>query len=127
MQILVQSKTLSITAALRAFIERQARKLSRRGERVQAVTVFVETVGKKKNDVQSAIAKMKVSLPGRDLMVERRAQDLYEAVIDVTARAARQIRKTKERRIQFKRSWRLPSSQGIWEDRLAEVREPART
>ncbi len=116
MKVLVQSKTLSITKALRSFIERQARKLTRRGEPIQAVTVFVEIVGKKKNDMQASIAKMKISLPGRDVMVERRARDLYEAVIDVTARASRQIRKTKERRLQHRRQWRLPSADLVWND-----------
>lgn len=110
MKILIQSKTLKITEALRAFVERQVLKVSKPGQRVDRVSVFLENVGRKKNDLQSATAKIKVSVPGQDLIVQRRARDMYQAVTEATASAVRHLRKTKERRLDQHRHWRLRKS-----------------
>jgi ribosomal subunit interface protein len=104
MQIMIQSKTLAVTAALRAFIERQLNKLARLQPRATTVTVFLETVARKKNDLQASVARVKISMPGKDLIIERRAQDLYTAVVDVAEHAFRYLRKTKEKRLTNKRS-----------------------
>jgi ribosomal subunit interface protein len=100
MKILIQSKTLAVTEAMRSFIERQTRRLFRKSQRVGQVTIYLETLSKrKKHDVQSACAKFQVHLPGRDIVVERRAVDLYQAIADASASAARRLRKFKEKRI----------------------------
>jgi putative sigma-54 modulation protein len=106
MQITVQSKTIPVTDALRAFAERHLGKLLKSSSRVGHVTVFLEKVAKKKNDVQAAIARVKIDLPGREVVVERRSWDLYDAISQVSDRAQRAVRKLKERRQTLKRSLR---------------------
>ncbi|HYD34661.1 MAG TPA: ribosome-associated translation inhibitor RaiA [Vitreimonas sp.] len=114
MKVLIQSKTLQVTEALRTFIERQAEKILRRQQRVNTITVFLESVGRKKNDVQAAIARMKVAVPGKDIVVERRARDMYEAVVEVTARAKEGLSRLKERRLTAKRSSRWHLGDAGW-------------
>lgn len=103
MFVTVQSKTIQVTQALRAFAERQLEKLFKTTNQVGQVSVFLEQVSKKKNDMKSAVARVKVSLPGKDVVVERHARDLYEAISDVSDRAHRAVRKMKERRLDLKR------------------------
>ena len=114
MRVLIQSKTLQVTEAMRAFIERQAAKILRRQPRINSITVFLESVGKKKNDMQSAIARMKVVIPGKDIVVERRARDMYEAIVDVTTRAKEGLSRFKERRLTSKRSPRVRPAEVLW-------------
>ena len=102
MYVFIHSKTIAVTAALRAFAERQARKLVKKGRKIEVVNVFVETIGRKKNDLQSAVAKMQVSIPGKDVIVERRSADLYQALMDVTNSASRQLGKVKDRRLKHR-------------------------
>ncbi len=111
MSILIQSKTLSVTAGLRSFIERQTRKLFTKSHRIQGVTVFLETIGRrKKNDQSATIARIKLSLPGKDVVVQRRAADLYQAIVEASHSAARQITRVKDKRI-TKRFRRLEKEQ----------------
>lgn len=108
MSILIQSKTLSITEALRAYIEQQVPKLLRRSNRIQTVSVFLETIGKrKKHDPSAMIARIKLSVPGRDVVVEKRAANLYHAITEVTLSAARQLEKVKARRLHRRPGFRL--------------------
>jgi len=103
MRVIVQSKTIAITDALRQFIERQASKLDRLGIRVSKASVFLENIGKK-NDLKNATVKYAISLPGKKrIIVKRCAADMYQAVADATDRAIRQLRKTKEKRISLYR------------------------
>lgn len=106
MDVIVTSKTLQITQALKAAAIRQARKLLRFGHRILRVRVSLEAVAKKKRNFQAAIVQYQVELPGRDVIVRRQAKDMYEALVDAASSAARQVRKVKERRMTFKRGYR---------------------
>jgi putative sigma-54 modulation protein len=99
MNVIVQSKTLVITEAIRAFAEREAEKLRRRGQKISQVTVFLEKVARKKNDVQAATAKFLIELPGKQVVVQHKAQDLYLAISEAANRATLQVRRFREKRV----------------------------
>jgi putative sigma-54 modulation protein len=99
MNVIVQSKTLKITEAIRAFVEHEAEKLRRRGQKISQVTVFLEQVARKKNDVGAATAKFLVELPGRQVLVQHKAHDLYLAISEAAGRATLQVRRFRERRV----------------------------
>lgn len=103
MRVIVQSKTIEVTAALRAFIRKQVRKLIGKNQHISCVTVFLETVKRRKNDTQAMIVKLYIELPRKPLVIERRAEDMYKAVVDVTRRASRYLRKRKEKSLTTKR------------------------
>ena len=100
MRIIVQSKTLPVTQALQAFIRHQSQKLAKITGRIGQLSVFLEKVAKKSNDPTAASVKYWVQLPGRKaVVVTRHAVDMYEAIVDVTKRAMRQVLKVKEKRM----------------------------
>jgi ribosomal subunit interface protein len=99
MNVIVHSKTMVITEAIRSFVVRQSRKLIQRGRKVGQVVVFLENIQRKKNDVTSATAKFLIDLPGKNVVVQERAQDLYLAINNAAHRAGRQLGKVKERRL----------------------------
>jgi ribosomal subunit interface protein len=99
MRVIVQSKTIEVTSALRAFIRQQVMKIIGRNRKISCVTVFLETIKRRKNDDKSMIVKLVIEVPRKPIVVERRAEDMYKAVVEVTRRAARYLRKRKERRI----------------------------
>ncbi|PIR59236.1 MAG: ribosomal subunit interface protein [Candidatus Pacebacteria bacterium CG10_big_fil_rev_8_21_14_0_10_56_10] len=98
MRIIVQSKTVRVTQALRAFVRKQALKMLKH-QRVIGVRVYLETVAKRSNDPQGTTVKYQVEVPGKDIVVKRQAADLYQAIASATRRALRQVRKAKEKRI----------------------------
>lgn len=99
MNIIVQSKSVPVTAALRRFIERQALKVVRKGRRVTSIFVFLETVARKKNESDAAEVKFLINAPGKTMCIQRQGHDLYEVIVDTANRASRSVRKLKERRI----------------------------
>ena len=81
-------------------MKRQAQKFSkmrRQFHTAAKVVVSLDKVKGKKNDPQASIVKYVISLPGRVVVVKSRAVDLYEAVVAATRSGMRQLRKTKER------------------------------
>lgn len=102
--MIVESKKLKVTQALRAFIEAQAEKLLKLEKRVTHIRVYLETIAKKSNDPGANSVTFHVSIPGKDLVVKKTAVDMYEAVVDATSGAMRQLRKHYERRRTLKRA-----------------------
>ncbi|HEX7018018.1 MAG TPA: hypothetical protein VF209_03885, partial [Patescibacteria group bacterium] len=64
MRVIVQSKTLPVTFALRRFAQRQAEKLAKFSNRILHVFVYLEKVQGKRNDPFAASVKYAVHLPG---------------------------------------------------------------
>lgn len=102
MKVIIRSKTLEVTKALNAFIKKQARKLTKSGQRIEKITVFLEAV-RPKNDEKSSVVKFFVDMPGKNLVVQRQAEDMYKAIVDTADRASRYMRKNKEKRLTKKR------------------------
>jgi ribosomal subunit interface protein len=98
MNVIVQSKTLVVTEAIRSFATQQAHRLLRKGRKIGQVTVFLELIKRKKNDMSAATAKFYVDLPGKNIFVQERASDLYLAISQASKRVTRRIGKVKEKR-----------------------------
>jgi len=98
MHVIVQSKTFAVTEALRAFVEKYVIRLIGRQTKVSQVRVYLEVVPKKKNDVFATSAKFYIDLPGKNIIVQEKAEDLYLAIMQAARTAARKMRKLKERR-----------------------------
>lgn len=98
MKVLVQAKNKVVSPAIAEVIRRQTEKLNRLSHKIHQVSVFMEVVKRKKNDYQAAKVMLKVHWPGKDLVIQRSAFDLYDAIIDAGERACRAVRKAKEKR-----------------------------
>ncbi len=105
--VIVESKTIPVTAALRAVAVKQARHILRLGGRILRIRVHLDAIAKKKNDTHSSVAQFQIELPGKDIVVRRRARDLYLAIIEAAHQASRQVRKLKEKRLTTKRHSRV--------------------
>lgn len=104
MKIFVYGKDLEITSAIREFANQQIiKKLSKLGSKVQAVRLYLENIGRKDNDPQSATAKCQVEIPGKNLLIRSKAHDLYLAISSVAEGASRRLRKTKEKKVDQKK------------------------
>ncbi len=98
MTVLVQAKSIPVTQALYDFVQRQAAKIAKFSGKISQITVYLEQVGKRKtNDPTATIVKYHVKLAGKDVFVSRKAVDMYDAIVDATDRAVRQVRKLKEK------------------------------
>ena len=100
MNVIVQSKTFAVTEALRAFVEKHVTRLFRKRGRISQIVVYLESIPKKKNDLFSTCAKFHIEMPGKSIVVQEKAADLYLAISQAAQSAARQLRKVKERRQQ---------------------------
>lgn len=91
---------MEITKALRDFTVRQVKqKLGPLSKKISIVRVYLEKIARKNSDSDSASAKYKIELPGKDLVIMSKAHDLYLAISSAADRAARKLRKTKEKRL----------------------------
>lgn len=108
MTFIVQSKTLQVTDAMRDFAEAQAQKILKTGQRVEKITLFLEAVKRRKNDVKAMTAKFHIDIPGKNIVITRRARDMYEAIVDAANRSTRYLLRQKERRVTSKRLNRTP-------------------
>lgn len=104
MNIIVQAKSLKVTRALREFIQRQGQKLSKLKElKVDKVTVYLEQDTKKTTDSKKVCVKYSIEVPGKALWVEINGYDFYDAIVDATNAALRKMRKSKEKKTDYRR------------------------
>jgi len=97
MQVLVSSKNFVVTEAIRVFAQEQADKLARLSEKIIKVRLYLESVEKKSNDPAANRAQVVVEIPGADITVEKRAVEMYEAVLKAMETAQRHVRKHHEK------------------------------
>lgn len=103
MQVIVQSKSVPVTTAMREYIQQQLQRLFKRSDRITSVTVFLESVKGKKNDDKAMKVKISIDIPKAPIFVEREGSDLYQVVVDASRRAARYLRKAKEKHLHSRR------------------------
>lgn len=103
MTVLVQSNSLKVTKALQRFVEDQASKVLKLGKQVVKIQVYLESITKKSNDSHANKVTYKVAIPGKDVIVTKGATDMYEAIVDATDGAVRQLRKLYEKRRTLRR------------------------
>lgn len=99
MQVIVESKNLTITEALRLHVVKQAQKLEKLKKRITRVRVHLETIAKKSNDPKANGVTFHIELPGKDLTIQKHAVDMYEAIVQAAEGAVRHVRKVAEKRI----------------------------
>lgn len=93
----VQSKTITVTNAIRNFVTQQTQRIWKHGGSVARVTVFLDLVKRKKNDSHAASAKVLVDLPGKNVVVEERSKNLYQAISSALKVATRKLGENKLR------------------------------
>ncbi|MCB9801334.1 MAG: ribosome-associated translation inhibitor RaiA [Pseudomonadales bacterium] len=98
MTVIVESKRMKVTSALRSFIEKQTRKLVKLNKNATQVRVHLETVEKKSNDPLSNMVTFLIEIPGKNIVITKRAVNMYDAIVDATSGAVRQLRKHYERK-----------------------------
>jgi ribosomal subunit interface protein len=99
MQVIVESKNLTVTEALRLHILKQAQKIERLKKPVTAVRVYLENIKKKSNDPKANGVTFHVEMAGADVTVHKTAVDMYEAIVQAAEGAVRTVRKAAEKRL----------------------------
>ena len=99
MQVIVESKNLTVTEALRLHIVKQAQKIERLKKPVTAVRVYLENIKKKSNDPKANGVTIRVEMTGHDVTVHKTAVDMYEAIVQAVEGAVRTVRKSAEKRL----------------------------
>lgn len=103
MQVQIASKTLEITQALRQFTNDQAEKLLRFNQKIFKVRISLDQQAKGTKRDRNALVKYVVSIPGKTVVIKHKAHDMYDAIVESTDKVMRQLRKTKEKRLQKSR------------------------
>lgn len=103
MQVIVESKNLDVTPALREHTTKQARKLTKLHKKIEKIRVFLETVKKKSNDPLANQVTYEVAIPGKNVIVKSHAPDMYDAIVKATDGAVRQLRKVFEKKRTLRR------------------------
>lgn len=103
MTVIVESKQLKVTDALRDFAQSQAEKLFKLQKGITKVRIHLETIAKKSNDPLANSVVYKVEVPGKDIVVRKKAVDMYEAIVSATDAAVRKLRKRYERKVSASR------------------------
>ncbi len=105
MKILVQAKDMKVTKAIKKFVnEKVKRTIVKHGKKVLGVKVYLETIARKKSDPESAHAKVEIEVPGKNIVVEEKSFDPYQAITGAIKAGARRLRKSQEKKQQKKRS-----------------------
>lgn len=106
MTVIVESKKMKVTQAIRVFAEQQAEKLKKLEKGVSQVRIYIEKVANKKSDTFSNLVTYHIAIPGKDIIVKKHATDMYAAIVDATEGAVRKLRKVSEKRMTMKRKAR---------------------
>ncbi|MBU0974307.1 ribosome-associated translation inhibitor RaiA [Patescibacteria group bacterium] len=104
MTVIVESKKMKVTSAIRQFAEKQALRISKLGKSVLEIKIHLEKIRKKNMDESSNIVTYLVSTPGKNIVVKSKSADMYKAIIEATSGAVRKLRKISEKRKTIKRS-----------------------
>ena len=93
MQVTVSGHHVSLTPALKEYVEEKLTKLERHAENIIStnVTLSVDKLIQK--------AEAKVHLRGTELFADAEAQDMYAAIDDLVGKLDRQIIKHKDKHI----------------------------
>lgn len=99
MLVNISSRTLPITQALRTFAKAQAERLQKLHQPVSRVSIFLEKQVRSSKQNGKALVKYVVSIPGKNIVIRKATNDMYEAIMATTSRAIRRVRKFKEKRL----------------------------
>lgn len=117
MQVIVESKNLTVTEALRLHILKQSKKIERLKKPITSVRVYLENIAKKSNDPKANGVTFHIEMPGKkDVTIQKHAVDMYEAIVQAAEGAVRHIRKEAEKRITKARKPAAELSYAVAED-----------
>ena len=97
MQVIVESKNVEVTGAIRDHAQKQAQKLLKVYKKINLARFFLDNIKKKSNDPKANQATLKVEIPGKDIVVKEHAVDMYEAINLAVEAALRHLRKKLEK------------------------------
>ena len=97
MQVIVESKNVEVTSAMRAHAKKQAQKLNKVYKKINLARFFLDNLKKKQNDPKANKVTLKVEIPGKDVVVKEHAVDMYEAINLAVDSALRHLRKKLEK------------------------------
>ncbi len=104
MQTIIQAKNMEVTDAMRQSINQQIkRKISKVGHKISKIRVYLEHLRTKNSQGYTAKVTFEIEKPGKNVVVCTKAYEFYDAVVDATNSALRQLRKLKEKKITLKR------------------------
>ncbi len=119
MTVIVESKRMKVTKALRDFIEKQTQKIVKLNKKATQVRVHLETNQRKSNDPLSNVVTFLVEIPGKNIVITKHAVNMYDAIVDAAAGAARQLRKKHEKRMTNQRNQRATVALEVEEEPVA--------
>ena len=97
MNVMVHSKTVPVTQAMRGFIAKQANKLSKFSQPIESLQLFLEDRRKHDGMALESKVNIQVKVKGKDILASAKAANLYTAVHEAMHDAMRSLRKRKER------------------------------
>jgi putative sigma-54 modulation protein len=106
MTVIVESKKMKVTQAIRSFAQDQAKKLKKLEKGVSQVRIYLENIRNKKSDAFSNIVTYHIEIPGKSIVVKKHAVDMYAAIVDATQGAVRKLRKVSEKKVTLERKTR---------------------
>lgn len=98
-QILIQTIGFDLTQALKETCEKYGKKLSTRDSQLEKVEFFLDCVGKKEGKVFTA--KIKVDRKGKDLFLEEKDKDMYQAIRNVCKKTKIALEKLEKNEIKI--------------------------
>lgn len=96
-QVIVEAKNMEVTEGLRSHAQKLSGKLLKQNRKIIKVHVTLEAIKKKSNDPQANEVVVFVDIPGKDIVVKKRAVDMYEAMNLAFDVAERDMRKSAEK------------------------------
>lgn len=99
MNVIVHSKSVPVTQAIRGFVERQSIKIAKLSQPITEIRVFLDNVRTSQGLNQESKVKVKVAVRGKDIVVAAKAKDMYRAITEAIEDATRALRKKKERHL----------------------------
>jgi len=98
MTTLVAAKNFDVTKGIRQHVEGQSSKVKRLTDRVKQIKVYLESVGRRGNNPNANQAKVVLEVPGKDVVVIKKAGDMYQTISLAFSAAARHLRRQIEKR-----------------------------
>lgn len=94
-QTLVQTKNLELTPTIEEAAQKSGQKLFRLHKDLKRIEFYLEFAGSTGHD--QTISRIKLVRDGKDLFVESKDVDLYEAIRESVKQAAKALRREKNR------------------------------
>ena len=98
MKVSLEARNFSLTEAISAKVEKMVFKsLEKYSHIIVSVIVVMDFMRRRKSGQPSAEVKIKVEVPGPDLVAENKHYDLYEAVDGALDKIVDQMQKKREK------------------------------